>query len=362
MKSLLVIGLTDMARIRSVHPGLFTDEAFMELSPHAQLFSIGLWTEADDQGVFAWKPRTLKARILPATMVDASDLLAELVAAGAIQQFEADGTLYGAVRNFRRFQRPEKPKAYHPLPDELRDYVGLSSNNHSGSEKPCPPLGGSSGNGSRQVADKEDSSPRPVADQSPTATCFAGQMEDGGGRREEKKERMPDSVPEVGRERDRSDPSGGAETPVEPIKRARSRKADRDEPAGFAEFYQAYPRHEGRAKAAEVFPAAVKVAGSVEALMDFLRGFRFGPDPQFHPHPATWLNQRRWRDGQGITEAPAPDASQDRFDRRYFDRDPAEVAKLPKPEEVGPEYNAWWDAVQGLGTAYPGTRSGANAI
>ena len=58
-----------MARIRSVHPALFTDESFVSLSDSAQIFWVGLWCEADDQGVFEWKPLTLKMRTRPAGSV-----------------------------------------------------------------------------------------------------------------------------------------------------------------------------------------------------------------------------------------------------------------------------------------------------
>ena len=45
-----------MARIRSVHPGLWTDEAFVSVSMTARLLAIGLWNQCDDQGAFEWKP------------------------------------------------------------------------------------------------------------------------------------------------------------------------------------------------------------------------------------------------------------------------------------------------------------------
>lgn len=115
-----------MARIRSIHPGLFTDEAFMSLSSDAQVFLIGLWTEADDQGVFEWKPMTLRVRLRPARDGDVDSLLAEISAVNAIMQFESGGKTYGAIRNFRKYQRPKSPSAVHPLPDDFRIYVGLT--------------------------------------------------------------------------------------------------------------------------------------------------------------------------------------------------------------------------------------------
>lgn len=149
-----------MARIRSIHPGLFTDEAFMQLTVSAPLavpLLLGLWGEADDQGLFEWKPLTIKARILPAVPADIGPLLEALVEGQFIQRFEVDGRSYGAIRNFRRWQRPEKPKALHPLPDSLRPYVGL-------------------------VAGKSPNDRRPVADKSPKVSAeVGGRLEEVGG-------------------------------------------------------------------------------------------------------------------------------------------------------------------------------------
>lgn len=145
-----------MSRIRSIHPGLFTDEAFMSASAHARLLIIGIWTEAWDDGVFEWKPLTLKARIFPVDAVNVSELLDELAGLGIIKQFEC-GKSYGAVRNFQKFQRPKKPNRSGVLTPDLEVYVGKSE---TGSEL--------------------------VPHQSETSPEKPPQMEDGGGRMEEK--------------------------------------------------------------------------------------------------------------------------------------------------------------------------------
>lgn len=139
-----------MARIRSVHPGLFTDEGFVGLAPQAQVLLIGLWTEADDNGVFEWKPLTIKMRLLPAANVDVGALLEELEAADCIKKIDVEGRSYGLVRNFGRYQRPKKPNPVHPLPNQYRTYVAV----------------------------KGDSSP-PVPHQFPTSSEIPNQMEDG---------------------------------------------------------------------------------------------------------------------------------------------------------------------------------------
>lgn len=148
-----------MSRIRSVHPALFTDEAWVSCSPLARLLVIGLWTDADDQGIFEWKPLQLKMRLLPGDTANTSDLLAEIAAAGIVLAFDADGKKYGAIRNFRKFQRPQKPNSIHPLPESIAVFVGISSTD-----------------------------PRPVRDQYDTGTIEPQQMEEGRGKRKEELE------------------------------------------------------------------------------------------------------------------------------------------------------------------------------
>lgn len=113
-----------MSRIRSIHPGFFTDDDVMELSIPARLLFIGLWCDADDQGVFAWKLKSMKARLLPSDDVDMAALLAELVAVGKVKRFEVDGQVFGAIHNFRIWQRPRYVQAIHPLPDDIAEWVG----------------------------------------------------------------------------------------------------------------------------------------------------------------------------------------------------------------------------------------------
>lgn len=163
-----------MSRIRSIHPGLWTDEDFVTLSPLARLLYMGIWNECDDKGIFEWKPLTLKMRLLPGDNADVAQLLAEIEAIGAVRRYEIAGKAYGAVRNFCKFQRPKKPNNIHPVGPEILTYVG-----HSG--------------------EFEASEVSPVPHQFPTASENAKQMEDGGGREggEERKKAYAFSVGDV---------------------------------------------------------------------------------------------------------------------------------------------------------------------
>lgn len=114
-----------MSRIRSVHPGLWTDEAFVCLSDAAQIFFIGLWTECDDQGAFEWKPLQLRLKLRGAKDGGVEGLLAELETVGSIRQYELGGKKFGVVKNFGKYQRPKKPKITFEVPESLMDFAGF---------------------------------------------------------------------------------------------------------------------------------------------------------------------------------------------------------------------------------------------
>jgi hypothetical protein len=105
-----------VGRIRSIHPEQWTDEAFVSCSPLARLLSIALRNEADDQGVFEWKPRAIKMRVLPADNCDVNELLEELISSNQVIRFASEGRQFGFLRNFTRFQKPKKPQIRFPSP------------------------------------------------------------------------------------------------------------------------------------------------------------------------------------------------------------------------------------------------------
>jgi len=110
----------------------------MSMSAYAKAAWPTLWTECDDQGIFEWKPVVLKARLLPADPVDFSALLDEYISLGCVQKFESGGKSYGAVRNFRRYQRPKKPNSTFPITPEIETYVS----SREPSSEPVPNQGG----------------------------------------------------------------------------------------------------------------------------------------------------------------------------------------------------------------------------
>jgi uncharacterized protein YdaU (DUF1376 family) len=75
------------------------------------------------------------------------------------------------------------------------------------------------------------------------------------------------------------------------------------EPASFAEFWAAYPRKEGKAKAEKAHKAALRKIKHPE-MMAALAKFPWPADRQFIPHAATWLNGERWLDQPELGATP----------------------------------------------------------
>lgn len=140
-----------MARIRSLHPGQWTDEDFVGMSMAARLLCLALRNEAFDDGVFEWKPVTIKMRCMPVDNVDIAALLEELEAANQVRSFEHGGRQYGAVRNFCRWQSPKKPNSSGVLPPELRTFVALEAASSELLPSDHGEVPNQSGTGSEQV-------------------------------------------------------------------------------------------------------------------------------------------------------------------------------------------------------------------
>jgi hypothetical protein len=91
-------------------------------------------------------------------------------------------------------------------------------------------------------------------------------------------------------------------TPPTPRKRG-------EEPDGFSDFYSAYPKHVARNEAAKAFRKQSLTPAELPMLLAAIAAQKSQPDwlkddGQFIPHPATWLNGRRWLDEVSTTVVP----------------------------------------------------------
>lgn len=254
-----------MARIRSIHPGLTSDEAFMSMSMATKAAWMPLWMQCDDHGIFEWKPIVLKALIFPADNIDFASVLDELVQLDCIKKIDIDGKPHGVVRNFARYQRPKNPSYRYfkaeELPADMSKYIG---------ERTCTP---------------------PVLPQSsPSTTENPPQRKEEGGRvKEEKKDSRS-----VG-------------------------KPTRPDASRFEEFWLTYPRRDGpnpRKPAEERFNSLVKTGVDPQTMIDAARELceaerkRGNIGTRFIPQAITWLNQQRWSDHAAVAMMQLLEASE----------------------------------------------------
>lgn len=151
-----------MARIRSVHPDICTDEVLAGLSGDVERCYVRLWTHLDDEGRCVDNPLLIKAALFPLVeWIEAGDVdlwLSSLAAAGLIRRYEVDGRRYLTTKPeaWARWQKPRRKvdSKLPPPPDvpACADIVGTASDNRA--QRPTGGGGGDVGGGEMET-DKE---------------------------------------------------------------------------------------------------------------------------------------------------------------------------------------------------------------
>lgn len=101
-----------MARIRTIKPEFWTDDALTECSVSARLLFIGTWNFADDYGNLDRSAKQIKARIFPLDSINCEPLIQELLAQKLLVEYEVEGKKYLHIQGFAKHQvinRPSKP-------------------------------------------------------------------------------------------------------------------------------------------------------------------------------------------------------------------------------------------------------------
>lgn len=122
-----------MSRIRSLHPGYWTNEDLVQLPFEARLCFQGLWSFADREGRLEDRPAKLKILIFPADNVDMDRLLQMLADSPGrfIVRYEVDGVRCIQILNWKKYQRPHMREVASELPGPpvealSREKVGAS--------------------------------------------------------------------------------------------------------------------------------------------------------------------------------------------------------------------------------------------
>lgn len=115
-----------MARIRTIKPEFWTDDALTECSLSARLLFIGTWNFADDNGNLERSAKQLKVKIFPADCVDVEPLVQELIKQKLLVEYSAGGKKYLHIRTFKDHQVINRPsKTALPLYDHSLNTHGV---------------------------------------------------------------------------------------------------------------------------------------------------------------------------------------------------------------------------------------------
>lgn len=97
-----------MARTRNIKPAFFKNDALAEIHPLGRLLFIGLWTIVDFKGCIEYRPKRIKAEVLPYDDCDIEEFVNNLDKSGFISIYSVKGHRYIKINNFERHQNPHK--------------------------------------------------------------------------------------------------------------------------------------------------------------------------------------------------------------------------------------------------------------
>lgn len=109
-----------MARARNLKPGFFKNDLLSEIEPLGRLLFAGLWTIADREGRLEYRPKRIKAEVLPYDECDIKSLIEQLAEYGFLVVYEVKKRQYIQILNFLKHQNPhhkEQPSEI-PAPDK----------------------------------------------------------------------------------------------------------------------------------------------------------------------------------------------------------------------------------------------------
>ena len=113
-----------MARARNIKPSFFTHDELADNDPLGRLLFIGLWTIADYKGELEWRPKRVKAQVLPYDDCDIEVLAINLEKTGFIRFYSVGGSDYVHIVNFNKHQNPHKNEK-----DKGSDVPAMTSEN-----------------------------------------------------------------------------------------------------------------------------------------------------------------------------------------------------------------------------------------
>lgn len=285
-------------RIRNIKPEFWRSDDIKRLPREYRLLFIGLWSYVDDNGVGIDDYRQVAADLF--ALEDDQTEVREYVQAG-LQRLAGDalvsryvllGKSYLFINSWVLHQKVHNPnKARYPLPNGVVEhpasgYVGSTETLGRPSGESTETLGsGGNGHGSESTetdANPSTGSPQVLGDNASTSG-YVDPPETLGTGSEGQGVRGTEGL----KEKDLATAAATA--------------------ALFDEFWDNYPRKDGKANALKAWPKACKrlEPQRIVAAARYWAGLweNAGFTKQFIPHPTTWLNGERWNDEPPLSRA-----------------------------------------------------------
>jgi len=129
------LGASRMARIRTVKPELAAHEGMFDLEEETGLpvrFAwVMLFTVADREGRFPWRPRTIKAQTLPHDNLDFSRVLDAWLTRGFVMKYRVGDDWFGCIPTFTKHQVINNRESASDLPS-IDDADEVIASKHKG--------------------------------------------------------------------------------------------------------------------------------------------------------------------------------------------------------------------------------------
>lgn len=110
-----------MGRIRTIKPEFFKHSALFDAEQESglplRIAFAGLWTCADREGRFKWRPRELKLNVLPYDDCDFSRVLDALATRGFVVKYQSGTEFYGYIPTWQAHQYINHRESASTLPN-----------------------------------------------------------------------------------------------------------------------------------------------------------------------------------------------------------------------------------------------------
>jgi hypothetical protein len=144
-----------MARIRTIKPELASHEELFDLERSTGLPIRFAWcmlfTVCDREGRFRWRPRTLKAQILPHDDLDFSRVLDAWRTRGFVRKYRVKGEVFGWVPTFTKHQVINNRESQSDIPLFSKELEVLQGDDACGTDECTRGSGVDDGSATREV-------------------------------------------------------------------------------------------------------------------------------------------------------------------------------------------------------------------